>query len=101
MNVALRQPAMTREQFFDWAQTQERRYEFDGFQPVAMNGGTSNHDQICHNIYFALRTRLRDTGYRVLGPSAGLATLGDAVRYPDAMVTCAKVPARRGSFLAS
>lgn len=89
MNVALRQPSMTRDQFLDWAQAQEERYEFDGFQPVAMTGGTSNHSQICQNIWFALRTRLRSSGCRVLGPDAGLATVGDAVRYPDALVTCA------------
>lgn len=88
MNVALRQPSMTRDQFFDWAQAQEERYEFDGFQPVAMTGGTSNHSQICQNIWFALRSRLRGSGCRVLGPDAGLATVGDAVRYPDALVTC-------------
>ena len=92
MNVALRQPSMTRDQFFDWAQAQEERYEFDGFQPVAMTGGSNNHSIICHNIWSALRTRLRGSGCRVLGPDAGLATVGDAVRYPDALVTCAKVP---------
>jgi len=38
MNLALRQPLMTREQFFQWAQAQDARYEFDGFQPVALAG---------------------------------------------------------------
>ena len=92
MNVALRQPSMTRDQFLHWMQTQEGRYEFDGFQPVAMTGGTRNHSQICQNIYLALGTRLRGTGCRVLGPDAGLATVGDAVRYPDALVTRTKSP---------
>jgi hypothetical protein len=40
MNVAVRIPRMTREAFFDWAEAQDAPYEFDGFQPVAMNGGT-------------------------------------------------------------
>ncbi len=92
MNVALRQPSMTRDQFFNWAQAQEGRYEFDGFQPVAMTGGSNNHSIICQNTWSALRTRLRGSGCRVLGPDAGLATIGDAVRYPDALVTCAKIP---------
>ena len=92
MNFAARQPLMTREQFLGWALAQDGRYEFDGFQPVAMTGGTGNHSQTCQNIYLALGTRLRGTGCRVLGPDAGLATVGDAVRYPDAMVTCAKFP---------
>jgi hypothetical protein len=41
MNVALRR-TMTREDFLAWAEGQEERYEFDGFQPVAMTGGTIN-----------------------------------------------------------
>ena len=92
MNVALCQPSMTRDQFLYWVQTQEGRYEFDGFQPVAMTGGTGNHNRICQNIYFALRSRLRGSGCDVFGPDAGLATVGDSVRYPDALVTCAKFP---------
>ena len=92
MNVALRQPSMTRDQFFDWAQAQEERYEFDGFQPVAMTGGSNNHSIICQNVWSALRSRLRGSGCDVLGPDAGLATVGDVVRYPDALVTCAKIP---------
>jgi Uma2 family endonuclease len=92
MNVALRKPSMTRDQFFAWAEASDGRYEFDGFQPVAMTGGTVNHSQITQNLYFALRTRLQGTGCRPLGPDAGVATIGDAVRYPDALVTCSKGP---------
>ena len=92
MNVALRQPLMTQDQFLDWAQAQDGRYEFDGFQPVAMTGGTANHSRGMRNILFALGTRLRGTGCEVLGPDAGLAMVGDAVRYPDALVTCVKFP---------
>jgi Uma2 family endonuclease len=92
MSTAVRQPHMTREEFLDWAAAQEVRYEFDGLQPVAMTGGTRNHSQISQNIYAALRTRLRGTSCGVLGPDVGVATVGDAVRYPDALVTCTKGP---------
>ncbi len=92
MNVALRQPSMTRDQFLDWAQAQEGRYEFDGFQPVAMTGGTANHNRIIRNLHVALSARLGGTGCEALGPDAGVATVGDTVRYPDALVTCAKFP---------
>lgn len=91
MNVALRQPLMTREQFFDWAQTQDVRYEFDGFQPVAMTGGNLRHNIIHLTIHAALRQRLRGTGCRPLGADAGVATIGNAVRYPDALVTCTPI----------
>jgi Uma2 family endonuclease len=83
---------MTRDQFLYWVQAQEGRYEFDGFQPVAMTGGTANHSRIIRNLHVALSARLRGTGCEALGPDAGLATVGNAVRYPDAMVTCAKFP---------
>jgi len=91
MTIALRRPRMTREEFFSWAQAQDVRYEFDGVEPVAMTGGTVDHNQIGQNIQFALRMRLRSSACRPLGPDAGVATVGDTVRYPDALVTCAKV----------
>jgi Uma2 family endonuclease len=90
MNIASRKPRMTREEFLVWAQAQDIRYEFDGFEPVAMTGGTANHSQITQNILVALRARLRGSDCRPLGPDAGVATEGGAVRYPDALVTCAK-----------
>ena len=77
---------MTREQFFDWAQAQDVRYEFDGCQPVAMTGGTINHSQMTQNVHCALRTRLRGGACRPLRPDAGVATVAEAVRYSDAVV---------------
>jgi len=91
MNIALRKPQMTRDEFFAWAQTQDIPYEFDGFEPVAMTGGNINHDDITFNVRTALRARLKNGPCRPLGPNAGVATIGDAVRYPDALVTCSKV----------
>ena len=91
MNILRRQPVMTRARFFAWAQAQDMRYEFDGSAPVAMTGGNLKHSQICQNLWFALRRRLSGTGCRPLGPDAGVATIGDTVRYPDALVTCTKI----------
>ncbi len=91
MSTALRTPHMTREQFFAWAQADGGRWEFDGLEPVAMTGGTVNHSQITQNVLVALRAELQGTACRALGPDAGLATIGDAVRYPDALVTCTKI----------
>ena len=45
MSVAL-QKGMTLAEFLDWEERQELRYEFDGFQPVAMTGGTLRHEAI-------------------------------------------------------
>ncbi len=74
-------PRMTREEFLDWAEAQDQRYEFDGFEPVAMTGGTRNRSRIAQSIAFALRLRLRGTACEPLGPDAGVATVGNAVRY--------------------
>src|SRR5580704_14497443 len=88
MSATTRVPAMTRDQFFDWAETQRARYEFDGFEPVAMTGGNLNHNDIALNLHHALRSRLRGTGCRAMALDVGVATIGDAVRYPDGVVTC-------------
>lgn len=91
MNVVLRKP-MTRKEFFQWAEAQEGRYEFDGFQPVAMTGGTNNHGLIVANIIAELKNRLKGTGCRVMpAESGGVATIGENTRYPDASVTCSPV----------
>ena len=88
MNVALRPPRMTQDEFFAWVETQEGRYEFDGFQPVAMPGGTRDHGQIAANILVALASRLDSSPCTALGSDAGIETVNDAVRYPDVVVTC-------------
>lgn len=92
MNVVLRRPAMTREEFLDWAERQEGRYEFDGRGPVAMAGGSADHGNITLNIHVALRARLRGGACRTFGPDAGVAMASGSIRYPDALVTCEAVP---------
>jgi hypothetical protein len=59
MSAALRKP-MSLAEFVAWEEGQEVRWEFDGFEPVAMTGGTSAHGIIGDNIRFALRDRLAD-----------------------------------------
>lgn len=56
-----------------------------------MTGGTAGHSIITQNLHAALRARLRGSPCRSLGPDAGVETVGTAVRYPDALVTCAKL----------
>jgi Uma2 family endonuclease len=85
MNVALRKP-MTLTEFLHWEERQELRYEFDGFQPVAMTGGTIAHDRITFNIRKALDLRLVGKPCRPCGPNVKILTPG-TVRYPDALVT--------------
>ena len=86
MNVTLRLPRMTREQFLDWVERQEDPYEFDGYEPVPMTGGNRNHSRLCHNLNICLGTRLLDGPFEVL-PEGGINTIGNAVRYPDVLIT--------------
>jgi Uma2 family endonuclease len=86
MNIALRK-SMTLEEFLAWEERQELRYEFDGFQPVAMAGGDEAHETIKVNLVVALANRLRGKPCRVLGSDMKIEVMG-RIRYPDAHVTC-------------
>ena len=90
MNAPFLKP-WTQQQFFAWACHQEGRWEFDGFRPVAMTGGTLGHAIIMRSLHRALDGRLRGSGCQPLGPDAGVETIGAAVRYPDALVSCSKL----------
>ena len=90
MSAAL-QHAMTLEKFLDWENRQPLKYEFDGFQPVAMTGGTAAHAFIQVNLIGALRDRLRGGPCRAVGSELKIQVAG-RVRYPDAFVVCSPVP---------
>ncbi len=84
---------MTLAEFLAWEERQELRWEFDGFEPVAMTGGTYAHETIGGNIRFAVRTRLGAGPCRIQGPTLKIEVAG-RVRYPDAFVVCSPVPPR-------
>jgi len=92
MSIPLRKP-WTQEEFFTWAESQDIRYEFDGFAPIAMTGGTPITSAIEVNVLYALRDRLRGHTCRPLGPNAGVQTANNAIAYPDALITCSKFAA--------
>ncbi len=79
--------------FLAWEERQELRWEFDGFQPVAMTGGTSAHEAIGGNIQFALRQRLGNGPCRIRGSTLKIEVAG-RIRYPDAFVVCTPVSTR-------
>lgn len=90
MTVALREP-MTLEQFLAWEEQRDLRYEFDGFEPVAMTGGTDAHEAIGGTLRALLREHLRGKPCRVRGPTMKIEVVG-RIRYPDAFVYCTPVP---------
>lgn len=90
MSAAL-QHTMTLAEFLDWENRQPLKYEFDGFQPVAMTGGTAAHAFIQVNLIRALGNRLRGGPCRAVGSELKIQVAG-RIRYPDAFVVCALVP---------
>ena len=95
MNVALRK-SMSVDAFLDWEERHELRYEFDGLQPAARTGGTSEHSAIQRNLIIALGTRLRGKPCQVHGSELKIAVAG-SIRYPDAFVVCS--PMTRGATI--
>jgi len=81
---------MTREQFLAWEEKQPLRYEFDGFQPVAMTGGTVAHAGIQRNLAIAIGGRLRAGPCRFYGSDLKIET-ANGFRYPDGFVVCSPV----------
>jgi Uma2 family endonuclease len=81
---------MTAEEFLAWEERQEERYEFDGFRPVAMTGGTFAHGITDGNVRTELDNRLRGSRCRPLGPNMKIAVAG-RFRYPYAIVVCSPV----------
>ncbi len=82
---------MTPAEFLTWEAEQDRKWEFDGLQPVAMNGVTIAHSVIQGNLNAGLHNRLRGTRCRAYGPDLKVET-GPGYRYPDAFVSCAPAP---------
>ena len=87
MSLAHGPAPMTVAEFLAWEEKQELRWEFDGFAPVAMTGGTVAHDTIQSNLVIASGNRLRGTPCRVRGSNPKIEVAG-RIRYPDAFVAC-------------
>ncbi|MGA3403932.1 MAG: Uma2 family endonuclease [Acetobacteraceae bacterium] len=85
---------MTLRQFLAWEERQPLRYEFDGFQPVAMTGGTAAHSAIQRNTLHALTGRLRGPPCRPHDNSLKIEVVG-RIRYPDAFVVGTPVAPRQ------
>lgn len=94
----LQHKAMTPEEFLAWEAKQDLRWEFDGFQPVAMTGGTDAHAAIQGNLITALTLRLRGKPCYARGPDMRVG-IGSKYRYPDAFVSC--TPVSRNSTVAA
>ncbi len=90
--------AMTPAEFLAWEEKQELKWEFDGFQPVAMTGGTDAHAAIQGNLITALNVQLRGKPCYPRGLDIKV-EIGLKYRYPDAFVSC--TPVARGATIAA
>ncbi len=86
MNVTLAKP-MTLVDFLEWEERQPLRYEFDGFRPIAMTGGTTAHAGIQRNLAISVGARLRGAPCRFYGSDLKIEVAG-RIRYPDGFVVC-------------
>lgn len=82
---------MSPDEFLAWEAGQELKWEFDGFQPVAMTGGTKAHAVVQANLLTAMTNRLRGKPCRAYGNGLKVQT-GLRCRYPDASVSCTPFP---------
>ena len=92
MSVALHEP-ITLEKFLAWEECQPARFEFDGFHPIAMTGGTVAHNRIMRRLHRLLEQHLEGTPCEPFGPDVKIIADGRA-RYPDAVVSCTPQPDR-------
>jgi Uma2 family endonuclease len=88
--IAAKQKPMTLAEFLEWEQRQELRYEFDGFQPIAMTGGTFAHAAIQCNLAISVGGRLRGKRCVFIGNDLKIDVVG-RIRYPDGFVVCTPV----------
>jgi len=86
MSVVSNRP-MALTEFLDWEKRQPIRYEFDGFHPVAMTGGTVAHAQIQRNLAISVGGRLLGKRCSFYGSDLKIEVAG-RIRYPDGFVLC-------------
>lgn len=88
---------MTLDEFLEWEELQELRYEFDGLEVFAMTGGTAAHSALMRNLAIFIGGPLLQRGgpCRFFGDALKIRTRQDTIRYPDGLVTCTPGPRTR------
>jgi Uma2 family endonuclease len=85
--------SMSLDEFLAWEERQELKWEYDGFAPRAMTGGTSAHALIQANLMGQMYIGLRGSPCRIYGSELKV-RMQSTIRYPDALVVCSKIDAR-------
>ena len=82
---AISQPPWTLGRFLRWERDQDERLEFNGAEPVAVNGGSLRHTRIALSMAVALDKRLDFDRFEVVRGDAKIIVNGH-LRYPDVVV---------------
>lgn len=81
---------MTEEEFFDFVETQDERWELVEGEAVMMAGTNQRHRDIRANTLTSLHTQLRGKPCRTTAADTGVSTSTGTVRYPDVVVDCGR-----------
>lgn len=80
---------MTPQEYLEWEESQEFKYEYVNGEVFAMIGGTIPHTTIALNLASALKSHLRGSGCRAYMADAKVGVSEDGpFHYPDVMVSC-------------
>ena len=83
-------PSMTLEEFLDWQEGQERRYELVDGQPMAMAGAKQKHDRIATNALIRIGGKLDGGPCRPFTADQTVVTGVRSGRHPDFGVDCGR-----------
>ncbi len=84
-----KQKYMTPQDYLEWEERQNTKYEYVNGEVLAMTGGTIPHNAVAVNLTTALRNHVRGSSCRVFmaDVKVGVSENGP-FHYPDVMVTC-------------
>ena len=84
----------TVEEYLDWEERQEERFELVDGRPEMMVGGTIRHEILAGNLFAVLKTALKGRRCRAFMNGVKVRTGRDNVRYPDVSVDCGPLDLR-------
>lgn len=80
---------MTSQEYLEWEERQDIKYEYVNGEVFAMTGGTIPHTTIALNLASALKSHLRGSGCRAYMADAKVGISEDGpFHYPDVVVSC-------------
>jgi Uma2 family endonuclease len=79
---------MSADDFLEWCQFQEGRYELVDGVPMAMAGAKQRHDLIVMNLHGMLFAQLRGHSCRPFSPDSAVRIPAGNIRRPDAGIDC-------------